>query len=429
VKIVIPNLYVEYGRYIDKLRAIPFHNDCLKPVERRLLVSLNKTATTRFEKCAKVVGHCIGNYHPHGDLSTYGALVGLAERNFAIGKGNFGIRGLEDANPAAMRYTEIKMSPYIKKAAFELINFVPWDALELDSEPLYLPSVIPLGLIGEGLTQGIAFHTTKMPRYDYNELLIRLHSLLTDSERNEMIPQMIGCDVAPDSSTSYEDILRTGLGSIWVCPKYKIGTTAIDIYGKNPTHGFSKLKTLCKDYPDMINVDDLGGDSICVRAYSLNGPVTPQFTTAVVNAITTKINMLCNVVMDDGKIETKSIDSLLMTAYSSWKRAWLAQMEDRLEGLKRKHRQLDIIKIIRECYDPSQSSVGDIVKEFSANASKYPGITVSDIKDAVAKGRIKELIEAKLDFAAIEKTIQNQEQEITDVDRLSLDKLENMITK
>jgi len=427
MKVIIPNLYVEYGRYIDRLRAIPYYKDCLKPVERRLLVSLNKTASTRFEKCAKVVGHCIGNYHPHGDMSTYGALVGLANRNFAVGKGNFGLKGLEDANPAAMRYTEIKMSPYIKTVTFELIKYVPWEALELDDEPLYLPGMIPLGLVGEGLTQGIAFNTTKMPRYDYNELLIRLYKLLTNGTLDTIVPQMIDCDVAPATNDSFDDILKTGVGSIWVCPKYKIRNTAIDIYGKNPTNGFSKLKKLCIDYPDMINADDLGGENMCVRAYSLNGPVTPQFISAVVDAITTKINMICNVVMDDGKIETLSIDTLLKSSYDSWKKAWLEQMSDRLEGLKRKHHQLNVIKIIRECYDPKQNNVSDIVKEFKSNITKYPGIDVSDIKDAVAKGRIKELIEASLDFAAIEKTIQKQEQEIVDIDKLSLSKLESII--
>ena len=66
MKKIVPALYSSYGRYIDEFRAIPNINDCLKPVERRTLYSLHKTAQ-KLTKSAKVVGDIIGMYHPHGD--------------------------------------------------------------------------------------------------------------------------------------------------------------------------------------------------------------------------------------------------------------------------------------------------------------------------------------------------------------------------
>lgn len=63
---IVSSLYAEYGRYIDAFRAIPKGIDCLKPVERRLLLSVHQVARKKLEKSAKVIGACIGNYHPHG---------------------------------------------------------------------------------------------------------------------------------------------------------------------------------------------------------------------------------------------------------------------------------------------------------------------------------------------------------------------------
>jgi len=79
MKRAIPSLYAEYGRYIDEFRAIPYHIDCLKPVERRLLFTLFNVAK-RLTKSARVIGEAIGKYHPHGDQSAYGTLVGLVRR-------------------------------------------------------------------------------------------------------------------------------------------------------------------------------------------------------------------------------------------------------------------------------------------------------------------------------------------------------------
>jgi len=335
--------------------------------------------------------------------------------------------GFEDSGAAAMRYTEIKMSPYVKDMAFSYIKHVPWEALELDSEPLYLPCIVPLGLIGEGLTQGIACHTTKMPRYNYNDLLSRLYQLLTKSKLETIEPIIAQCDIMPTEQTSYGDVLTSGKGAIWVCPKYTVHDTCIDVFGKNPINGFSFLKRLCKDYPDMINADDLGGDQICVRVYSLKGRVTHQFINAVVKAITTKIHFICNVVMDDGKVQTKSIDSLLVGSFNVWKAAWRHQLEERLDGLKRKKHQLEVIKIVRECYDPSQKRVDDIIAVFKTNIAKYPNVTIDEVKSAVSKGRIKELIEAHLDFAAIAKAIKAQELEITNLDSTAVKKVKALM--
>ena len=108
MKTAIPCLYAEYGRYTDELRMIPYYLDCLKPVERRVLYSLHTFPKNKTTKCARVVGDVIGKYHPHGDASTYGSLVSLVHRQYAIGQGNFGAINLKPPRAAAYRYCVTK---------------------------------------------------------------------------------------------------------------------------------------------------------------------------------------------------------------------------------------------------------------------------------------------------------------------------------
>ena len=119
MKNIVSNLYSDYLRYTDRFRAIPWEVDMLKPVERRCLLSIHETAKTRFVKTAKVIGHIIGNYHPHGDVSIYKTLVNLVDQGYAVGQGNWGSPGLHDDPPASYRYTEVKLEKWVEELAFE----------------------------------------------------------------------------------------------------------------------------------------------------------------------------------------------------------------------------------------------------------------------------------------------------------------------
>jgi DNA gyrase/topoisomerase IV subunit A len=111
MKNVVTNLYPEYLRYIDSFRAIPWKIDALKPVERRLLLTVHEVARTKLQKSAKVVGFCLGKWHPHGDIACYEALAGLVNRGLVTGQGNWGSMGLEDMSCAAQRYCLIGQTP------------------------------------------------------------------------------------------------------------------------------------------------------------------------------------------------------------------------------------------------------------------------------------------------------------------------------
>ena len=117
--------YLDYAMSVIVSRAIPDLRDGLKPVHRRILYAMNETGNTHdksYRKSARPVGDVMGKYHPHGDSAIYDALVRMAQ-DFSMslplldGQGNFG--SMDGDNPAAMRYTEVRMD---KPAAFILAD-------------------------------------------------------------------------------------------------------------------------------------------------------------------------------------------------------------------------------------------------------------------------------------------------------------------
>jgi len=169
----------EYSNLVIEDRAIPSALDGLKPVNKRILYSfkfnnfLNKNI-----KSAKLVGACIGSFHPHGDLSVYKALVDMTQpfKNrfpFTKGQGNWG--NIEGDSQAAQRYTEIRLNSDYSELLFENIdkdNVITWKSNYDDTlkEPKILPVKYPVALLNE--TSGIAYAgiTTKIPSYNIQEL-------------------------------------------------------------------------------------------------------------------------------------------------------------------------------------------------------------------------------------------------------------------
>jgi len=221
--------YLAYALSTITNRALPDVRDGFKPVHRRILYAmqqmrLNPQAAAR--KCAKVVGEVMGGYHPHGDASIYDALVRLAQ-NFAQryplvdGQGNFG--NIDGDNPAAMRYTECKLTP----AAMLLMDGIDQDSVDFrptyddqDEEPIVLPAGFP-NLLANG-SSGIAVGmATSIPPHNVGELIDACLVLLdrpdaTTAELAEIVP---GPDfptggVAVEGHASILDAYETGRGGV-----------------------------------------------------------------------------------------------------------------------------------------------------------------------------------------------------------------------
>jgi topoisomerase-4 subunit A len=162
--------FIEYASYVIKDRAIPDVDDGLKPVQRRILHSLQVMDDGRFHKVANVIGHTM-QYHPHGDASIGSALVGLACKEYFIDRqGNFG--NILTGDPAsAARYIECRLTPLAREVMFnpEITEYI--DSYDgRNREPVTLPAKVPaLLLLGaEGIAVGMTTHI--MP-HNFNELL------------------------------------------------------------------------------------------------------------------------------------------------------------------------------------------------------------------------------------------------------------------
>lgn len=171
--------FIDYAMSVITDRALPDVRDGLKPVHRRILYAMHTmglTAGAKTRKSAAVVGEVLGNYHPHGDASAYEAMVKMAQDfgyryPLVVGQGNFG--SVDGDNPAAMRYTEAKMS----KIAGEMLRDIYKDTVEwkpnydaTKKEPIVLPSAVPQILLNGtlGIAVGMA---TNIPPHNIREVI------------------------------------------------------------------------------------------------------------------------------------------------------------------------------------------------------------------------------------------------------------------
>lgn len=429
MKNVVTHIYSDYLRYIDQFRALAWKDDLLKPVERRILLGLSQFAKNKSEKSAKVVGMVLGHWHGHGDASTYGSLVGLVQRGFAVGQGNWGSPGLIDSKAASMRYTEVKSNKFLTDGFTEFLEYAPWEELELDSEPLYLPFYVPIGLIGEGLIQGISLHTCKIPRYKFPDLIKRLISIVENHEvRPTLIPNLGDNAVFEDSPGTYEKICLTGEGILQCIPKIQIAKNGIHILSKNPINGLNLLLTYNNDYekkngqPFFESVD-LSKKTLNVFISPKRGPVTQDFIKEIVTIISCKIHIKCNIVGLDGKVELLGIDALLLNSYTKWVSAYLAKLTHDLAKLNQKLLELNIILEIRKILEanPTVKSISDIIK---LNTSKY---TSRDIEEVCSKYRIKTLIEAHIDIPSVILDITAITNDIANINTIALARVKALV--
>lgn len=478
---VIPIFYSEYGRYISRFRAVPLYADALKPVERRLLLSLNDVAKNKFVKSAKVIGHVIGTYHPHGDASAYGTLVDMVKRGMAQGEGNFGVTGLEDDPPAAMRYTEVKSQSWINEMAFKYCKpqFVPWEDLELDAEPIYLPSPLPIGLIGTGIITGISFYTTTIPRYNYKDLTKRLVWLLerTGGELSTfnidwdtpldpkkfgpMIqPAINNCSLLENEPNSYYKLLLTGDASLRIVPNGDIDRKKkiIHIKGKAPLrHGFNVLAKKC----DGINakgkpvktgrieakIKDISKRTTDIAIFP-DKPRSQNLDTLaaqVWEVVSPNINFNCQFCSEDGRLFQLGIDKILRASYQKWVQAVLRKKAYDCNALYDKFFDTHIIHYIRQLDLKTIASVDDIVREFvkqknipNINCQKIDlnsgkahhdnrTIKEEDVRRVCSNKNIRQLIEVAIDFNKIQSEINSVKASIATNDAQCLSELKTLL--
>ena len=251
--------YIDYSMSVIVARALPDVRDGFKPVHRRILYGMMKAGNVSskpYRKSAKTVGDVLGNYHPHGDSSVYGALVRMAQ-DWAMryplvdGQGNFG--SIDGDSPAAMRYTEARL----KKIGEDMMQDIDKETVDYqntyddsDVEPTVLPTRIPNLLVNgaSGIAVGMA---TNMAPHNLGEVIDACVAYIDDNEID--VDGLMKYIKAPDFPTGgyiygisgVRDAYETGKGRIVMRAKTEIES--------HPTHD----KIIVKEIPYNVNKREL----------------------------------------------------------------------------------------------------------------------------------------------------------------------------
>jgi topoisomerase IV subunit A len=227
--------YLAYALSTIMHRALPDVRDGLKPVHRRIIHAMSEMGVrpnSAYKKCARIVGDVMGKFHPHGDQAIYDAMVRLAQ-DFAIrypivdGQGNFG--NIDGDNPAAMRYTEARMTDVaallLEGIGEDAVDFKP-TYNEEDEEPVVLPGAFP-NLLANG-SSGIAVGmATNIPPHNVHELCDAALLLIKkpDATTEELVDLVPGPDLPTggtiiDGRASIVEAYETGRGGFRVRAKW-----------------------------------------------------------------------------------------------------------------------------------------------------------------------------------------------------------------
>lgn len=281
---VLHNSMIPYSEFVLLDRALPRVEDGLKPVQRRILYTMIEQGLTPdkpYRKCAKVVGDCLGKYHPHGDTSVYDAMVRMAQpynmRGVLVqGHGNFG--SIDGDSAAAMRYTEAKLAPL----ALELLRDIEKDTVNWSfnfddslKEPDTLPGRFPNLLVNGamGIAVGLA---TNIPPHNLNEVIDGVVALI--EHPNITLKDMMKIIKGPDFPTggiiSTDELYQayeTGRGKITVRAKTAFedagaGKTNIVIseipYQKNKASLLAKIADIREDKKGvLLGIQDIKDES------------------------------------------------------------------------------------------------------------------------------------------------------------------------
>jgi len=401
-------LYLNYALSVIQSRALPDVRDGLKPVQRRILYTMQRelhlSPDGKPVKCARIVGDTMGKYHPHGDASIYDTLVRMAQdwvlrAPLVRGQGNFG--SLDGDAPASFRYTEAKLEAIALELLSEIgqstVDFRPtFDATR--SEPIVLPAKFPNLLVNGayGIAVGMA---TSIPPHNLREVIDALIMLVDDPKAT--VAKLMGKIKGPDFPTGGEitntkaelrTIYETGQGSVklrgqWKLEKAKsaelIVITSVP-YALEKRVLVEKIADviISKKLPALIDVRDESTDEVRVVLETKKG-ANPDLIMAYLFKHTplqgnVGVNLTCLVPTDRPEIQTpqrldlKSIlQHFLDFRFEVTTRRLeheLGKLRERLhilEGLESVFDALDeIIRIIRRS-EGKQDAAKKIMKRFA----------------------------------------------------------------
>jgi len=424
----LPRLYKEYGEY-SNYRNFPLDLDGLKPVERRVLVSAYKIARAKFVKSRQVDAYTIGHYHPHGEC--YGTIVQLVRQGFLIGQGNFGSNvGVEPTGPAAPRYTECRIAQPTIDLAFKYIKYVPEIPTEMgDIEPAFLPTMIPLCLIGSEYTQGIGFgYKTYIPCYTFKSLKDRLLWLL-GHRKTEPIPVPISDCVVTATPAELKKLLTKGKNRINVegiieeNPKQNMVVLKSWPPGKRFETILGKFQSEMES--GMIGFTDLSAVETNIVFQVLRernrDKIYNDFVAKLKDVLKGAISFEITVVDVDNKVLVKSVDDLLMDTYNMYSQMTEKMLNDEIVRITKVIEEYNLLEVIRptlsECIG-LRLNVEDTMQKIK---EVHKLADIEPVRQLTVNYKINKLLTLEMDTNEL--TIQKNEltKTLTELDKFLID--------
>lgn len=434
LKAALEERYLAYALSTIMHRALPDVRDGMKPVHRRIIHAMNDMglkSSSSHKKCAKVVGDVMGNFHPHGDQSIYDALVRLAQ-DFAVryplvdGQGNFG--NIDGDNPAAMRYTESKMTP----VAELLLEGIGEDAVDFrttydeeNEEPVVLPGAFP-NLLANGASGIAVGMATNIPPHNAHELCdAALHLIKHRNASTEKLVEFVQGPDLPTGGVIIEDkqtiidAYKTGRGGFRVRARwekeetsrggYQIVITEIP-YQVQKSRLIEKIAELVisKRLPLLDDIQDESAEDVRVVLVPKSRSVDPALLMASMFKLTeleNRISLNMNV-LSQGKVpKVMSLREVLVE--------WLDHRRDVLQRRSNYRlaaiiRRLEILGGLLVAYLNIDEVIRIIREEDHPKATMMEQFSITDLQaESILNMRLRSLrkleeFEIRKEFAALE---------------------------
>lgn len=396
----LPKLYKDYGEY-SNYRNFPLDLDGLKPVERRVLLSAYRIARNKLAKSRQIDSYTTGHFHPHGEC--YGTVVQLVKQGFLIGQGNFGSNvGVESESvgAAAPRYTECKIHPNTMTLAFKYIKYAPEIATELnDVEPLWLPTMFPICLLGNEYTQGIGFgYKTYIPCYTISDLHKRLMWILGHRKTRPTIAPLTDCKILSNNSV-LEKLLTTGKQKIEVEGIIEENPRNNTIILKSWPPG-KRFESFLNKFSSELDAGLIGFTDLSVHETNINfqilrernrDKIFKEFRNKLKSVLKGYISFETTVVDVNRKVYTASIDDMLLNTYNMFWTMNDSMVKDEIAKLEDDISWLNTLDMIRPSLSECLKAGYDIETTIEF-IEKESGIENKVIEELINKYRIKKLL-------------------------------------
>lgn len=422
----IKDKYRQYGIYINWSRAVPGW-DGLKLVQRRILYSTHMVASAKFVKSTYVVSKAM-LLHPHGDASIFQTLVGLVQNDFVLGQGNWGTNyGIEKLEASASRYVECKENSNIP-IKWDNLKFSDWKTIELENEPLYIPTTIPLALISREPEIGIGMALKySCPLFNKNEIVKYSKELIMNMKMPEDIiyPELESHKIVSDVE-SVIGLLNTGKGKIVYKGKYAINKKDMTIILHTIPFN-KKIDSLLKKLNDYIKsghveIIDMSTNKTKIEIQLVNQRRLKFDKLIDIVDKYMEVNVTYNIVVYDyqkDELNEVSINNWILKNYQLFKESMLKQLQSSYKKWQDKLSEISLLILIQKVlpkYMNNDIKYDTIIK----NVSKDIKATHDQVKDIFSKYTLEKILKAKVDKRDIINKIKEINNHIENIDEYCL---------